>query len=440
MRPVIIGAGITGLVAAYELMKQGEKVVVLEPNRPGGMIRSLQRDGFTLETGPNVLVERPDFSALVSELGLSDRLRYSVVPKYGQWVWAQNRPLKVPAGFFELLRSPLFSIGTKLSLPFKLFLRGLMKPKADDVSVLQFFTPLIGERTAVEMLDPVLKGIYGGDVGTLSARSIFSGLWSSAVAGESLIQYMKSKPKGGKPAVVVLEGGIEILITTLVDRLREGGVEFRSCAARNITNKGAGVLNIRCSDQSEISTDRCVVTVAGNPLTELLDSFDPVLAAEVRCMAYASLSVVHVAVPRSERLIPDAFGILFPGGMPEDLLGVMFNSLIFPHVAPPDRHILTVILGGAQAADRSIDMARARVRAPELLKELLAINGCEVLETTEWRHAIPQLSVGHHRLVAACDAFEARNPGVFLAGVERGGVGVSDRIKMAKGVVARCAL
>lgn len=439
MGPVIIGAGITGLVAAYELMKRGERVVVLESNRPGGMIRSLQRGGFTLETGPNVLVERPDFSELVSELGLRSRLRYPVVPKYGQWVWAQNRPLKVPAGVLELISSPLFSLGTKLSLPWKLFSRGLMRPKAEDVSVLEFFTPLIGERTAVEMLDPVLKGIYGGDVGALSARSIFSGLWNSAVSGESLIQYMKSKPKGSKPAVVVLEGGIEILITTLVGRLREGGVEFRSCAARKITNNGEGVLNITCSDQREISTDRCVVTVAGNPLTELVESLDPALAAEVRCMAYASLSVVHVAVPRSERLIPDAFGILFPGGMPEDLLGVMFNSLIFPHVAPHDRHILTVILGGAQAVDRQIDMDRVRARVPELLKELLAINGCEVLETTEWRHAIPQLSVGHHRFVAACDAFEARNPGVFLAGVERGGVGVSDRIKMAKSIVARCA-
>lgn len=437
--PVVIGAGITGLVAAYELMKRGERVVVLEPHRPGGMIRSVQREGFTLETGPNVLVERPDFSELVSELGLRDRRRYSVVPQYGQWVWAQNRPLKVPAGVFELLRSPLFSLGTKLSLPWKLFSRGLMKPKAEDVSVLEFFTPLIGERTAVEMLDPVLKGIYGGDVGTLSARSIFSGLWNSAVSGESLIQYMKSKPKGGKPAVVVLEGGIEILITTLVDRLREGGVEFRGCVARSITKNDSGVFSIMCSDQSVVTTDRCVVTVAGNPLIELLESLGPALATELRCMAYASLTVVHAAVPRSERLIPDAFGILFPGGMPEDLLGVMFNSIIFPHVAPPDQHIVTVILGGAQAVGRPIDKARARVRVPELLEELLNINGCKVLETTEWRHAIPQLSVGHHRIVAACDAFEACNPGIFLAGVERGGVGVSDRIKMAKAVVARCA-
>lgn len=437
MVPVVIGAGITGLVAAYELMKRGNRVIVLEPGRPGGMIRSLKRDGFTFETGPNVIVERADLTDLLSELGLRSRVRYPVVPKYGQWVWAQNHPVKVPAGFVELLKSPLFSLRTKISLPFKLFSRGVMNPKAEDLSVLEFFAPLIGEQTALEMLDPVLKGIYGGDVTRLSARSIFPGLWESAVKGESLAGYMKSKPKGGKPSVVVLEGGIETLVTTLVERLREGGVEFRSCAARSITKKASGLFSIRCSDQSEIETDRCIVTVAGNPLAELLEPLDAGLAAELRLISYASLTVVHGAVPRSERLIPDAFGVLFPGGMPENLLGVMFNSLIFPHVAPPDKHIVTVILGGTQAVDRPVDVARARARAPDLLRELLNIGGCEVLETAEWRHAIPQLSVGHHRIVAACDECEARNPGIFLAGVERGGVGVSDRIKMARGVVAR---
>jgi oxygen-dependent protoporphyrinogen oxidase len=408
------------------------------------MIRSLQRDGFTLETGPNVIVERPDLSQLVSELGLQSALRYPAIPKYGQWVWARNQPMKVPGGLGELLRSPLFSLKTKIALPFALFSPGLLTPRADDLSVLEFFEPLIGRRTAIEMLDPVLKGIYGGDVERLSARTIFPGLWEAAVRRQSLVGYMKSKPKGnGKPSVVVLQGGIEVLVSTLVQRLREAGVEFRSCAAQEVASVGAltsgdaGRYSIKCSDGSVLETSRCVVTVAGEPLSALLESLDGPLASSVRSMQYASLTVFHGAVARSERLIPDAFGILFPAGMPDNLLGVMFNSLIFPHVAPPDKHLVTVIVGGAQSDRQRVDSADISARLPELLSATLGIQGFSLLETTEWRHAIPQLAVGHHRLVQVCDDFESRYPGLFLAGVERGGVGVSDRIKMARAVVAK---
>jgi oxygen-dependent protoporphyrinogen oxidase len=122
--------------------------------------------------------------------------------------------------------------------------------------------------------------------------------------------------------------------------------------------------------------------------------------------------------------------------MPDDLLGVMFNSLLFPHVAPPDRHILTLIVGGAQATGRP-DETRLRQTLPELMRSLLGINGFEWIKLTEWNNAIPQLVVGHHQVVAACDECERNNPGMVLAGVQRGGVGVSDRIRMAREAVDR---
>jgi oxygen-dependent protoporphyrinogen oxidase len=123
--------------------------------------------------------------------------------------------------------------------------------------------------------------------------------------------------------------------------------------------------------------------------------------------------------------------------MPEDLLGVMFNSLIFPHVAPSKYHVLTVVLGGAQAKERVYNEQELRTRVPALLRQLLGIKDAEWLLMTQWPKAIPQLVVGHHKLVAQLDQCEKQFPGIVFAGIDRGGVGVSDRIRIAREAVKR---
>jgi oxygen-dependent protoporphyrinogen oxidase len=436
MTTAVIGAGIAGLVAAHELIKRGERPVIIEPNAPGGMICSEQRDGFTFECGPNVLVERPDMVQLLQEIGLASEVRYPVVPRYGQWIWCDGMPHKVPAGIGELLGSSLFPWSVKLSLPARFLRPNLLKPHAEDVSILEFFTPLIGSQVTRNLLDPVLKGIYGGDVARLSARSIFPGLWSAAARGLSLLGYMRQRAGGKKPAIFVVQGGIQRVVEALWSVVKER-VQLVSARAEAITHDGQGGYIIRCSNSLEISAKKCVITTAGEALSSLTVGIDKELSERIQQQEYAGLSVVHIAVSRSEPLIKDAFGILFPGGMPENLLGVMFNSLIFPHVAPSDKHVLTVIVGGAQAGDSMPDEARLREQVPLLLRRYLGINSPEVRLITKWPKAIPQLLVGHHKLVASFDRSEGKNPGIVFVGVDRGGIGVSDRVRLARSGVER---
>ncbi len=436
MKTAVIGGGIAGLVATYELVKAGYRPVIIEPGAFGGMIRTLSLDGFTLEQGPNVLVERPAMAELLSELGLQDRIRYPSVTHYGQFVWCRGRPMKVPAGALEFLLSPLFSWFTKLALPYRLCKKGLLKPRAEDLSVLEFFTPLIGERSVRDVLDPVLKGIYGGDVEQLSARVIFPGLWEAAAQGLSLIGYMRRRPRGARPSIMVLEGGTRIVAEALAERIRGRAdkIEARVERIERLPSRGYRLV---CSDGSSVDVDACVVTPAGVPLATMLDGIDAELADVVRRQQYASLSVVHLAVSRREALIKDAFGVLFKAGMPNDLLGVMFNSQLFPHVAPPDKHVLTAIVGGAQARTRDVNEAELRERLPAQLSELLGVSGVEWLSLTSWRDAVPQLKVGHYKVIAMLDRVELSNPGLVFAGVDRGGVGVTDRVRIAREAVQR---
>jgi oxygen-dependent protoporphyrinogen oxidase len=436
MKTAVIGGGIAGLVAAYELVKAGYRPLIIEPGPFGGMVRSRGLDGFTLEQGPNVLVERPAMVELLTELGLIESLRYPAVNPYGQFVWCRGRPMKVPAGFGEFLRSPLFSLSTKFLLPFRLVKPGLLKPRADDLSVLEFFSPLIGEQSVRDLLDPVLKGIYGGDVEKLSARTIFPGLWEAAVHGLSLIGYMRRRPRGARPSIMVLEGGTQTVTDALAERIRGRADKIDACVER-IEQLASRGYRLVCSDGSLVDVDACVVTPAGASLATMIEDIDAELAALVRCQEYASLSVVHLAVSRSEPLIKDAFGVLFKAGMPNDLLGVMFNSQLFPHVAPPDKHLLTVIVGGAQARAKDVDESALRERLPQQLSELLGVSNVEWLCFTSWRDAIPQLKVWHHKVIAAFDRAEASHPGLVFAGVDRGGVGVTDRVRIAREAVQR---
>jgi oxygen-dependent protoporphyrinogen oxidase len=436
MRAVVIGAGIAGLAAAYELTKAGGRPVVIEPTSIGGMIRSNKLGGFTLECGPNVLVERPAIMSLLADLGLTDSLRYPVVKPYGQYVWFDGRACKVPAGLLEFLRTPLISCGAKLALPFKVIRTGVLKPRADDESVETFFSRLIGTHAARAMLDPVLKGIYGGDVDRLSARSIFYNLWDAAVRGRSVAQYMKERPKGAKPSILVIDGGIQVLVDALWKRL-SSKVDFVSDAVSEVTRIGASLYRVVTKSGRSFETERCVVTAAGSSLAAMTREIAPPVSQLVSEMRYASLTVVHLSVPRVQSLIEDAFGVLCPAGMPENFLGVMFNSQIFPGMAPPERHLLTVILGGAQAGDEAPTEERVKQTVPRIVSDLLGVVDAEVLDVVHWQRAIPQLVVGHHRLIAAMDTFEESAPGFVFAGVDRGGVGVSDRIRIAREAVER---
>jgi oxygen-dependent protoporphyrinogen oxidase len=400
------------------------------------MVRSTQFGGFTLESGPNVLVERPEMTQLFAELGLSGDVRYPSVNPYGQYVWYDGKPSKVPAGVVELITSPLFSWSAKLGLPFKIVLPRFLRREESDCSVGDFFQPLIGAHAVKNLLDPVLKGIYGGDVYDLSARAIFPGLWAASQEGRSVVGYMRSRSGGGKPPIMVLQGGIQKLTQALWSKVSTH-VEHVPLAAERIVPLDGKRYRINLADRKSLEVDGCVITAAGKAASPLVFHLSESLSDQLLDIRYAGLTVVHLSVARSETLVRDAFGVLFPGGMPCDLLGVMFNSLIFPHVAPKDRHILTVMLGGAQAGERVADEGTLRRELPALLRKLLGIGSAEWIQMYRWPAAIPQQAVGHHQIVKALDACEHASPGIVFASVDRGGVGVSERIRLAREAVKR---
>jgi protoporphyrinogen/coproporphyrinogen III oxidase len=430
---LIIGGGITGLVCAYGLQRAGTSFLLCERGELGGLIRTVRTPGgYVLEQGPNVLVERQDVRDLVREIGLGDAVCYPSVSDYKQYVWCRGAPCEVPRSPVALFGSRLFSLSDKVRVVVQSSRRGVLHAESDDESIVRFLEPIVGRDAAFRVVEPVLKGIYGGAIERLSARSIFPGLWAHAKEGGSLAGFMKRRSRGGegRPKIFTLRQGISSLVEALRSRISEnvrcGEVDSLKWESETKT------FLIHLSNGEEIRARQVFATTSGAATARYLTSLGGA-AAEVgeilTGIRYAPLLVVHCRTRQRDKLPNKGFGVLFPEGQPEGILGVMCNSVVFEHTAPKGEDLLTLCFGGTGRPDViEWDDSTVKDQARSVLERTLRVDDAEVMSLNRWTHAIPQLEVGHFKIRAAMKALEHTFPGLHFLGTDTGGIGVADRI------------
>ncbi len=423
---IVIGGGISGLTAAYRLSKAGKRVSLIEPHTMGGMVLTTHKEGFTLEHGPNVLAEKDHLSLLLNELGLRPQVISPVISKFRQLVWWHGAPTAVPRSPWAFLTTPLIPLKDKLLFLKNIFIGKVLAPTKDDESISTFFSRMLGEEGVRNIIDPALQGILGGNISKLSARAIFPELWSALKSGESLFGYVRSK-KGGKRKVFVLQGGMEVLIRALADRLSDDVTKYDQ-KVRSVTWE-SGIFEVSLENGENILGKSLFLATSGNDTAEYVASLDEDLARALSGIRYAPLAVVHCSVAGDAPLPERSFGVLFPSGKAAKVLGVMFNSLLFPHTAPRGRHLLTVCVGGVDGVEicEQSDIGLQGIVREELLDKL-SIKDPEFLSIVRWKKAIPQYEVGFSEIVKKLNDAEYKFPGLHFIGSEVGGVGVPDRV------------
>ena len=125
-RVAIVGGGISGLSAAYDLARAGIRPVLYEREpRLGGVIRTERLDGCVLEAGPDsFLAAKPQALELIRELGLggeviasNDHLRVTYVVRNGRLVpLPDGLMLMVPTRIWPLVATGLLSWPTKVRM------------------------------------------------------------------------------------------------------------------------------------------------------------------------------------------------------------------------------------------------------------------------------------------------------------------------------------
>ncbi|MCU1383208.1 MAG: protoporphyrinogen oxidase [Acidobacteria bacterium] len=450
----IIGGGIAGLAAAYELSQRGISFLVLErAPRVGGVIFSEELDGFTIDGGPDaLLIQKPAAIALCRDIGLGDRLVSTKPPRLA-YIQRGGRlhalpaasVLGIPTRLGPFVRTTLFSIPGKLRMGAELF----VPPRRDeaDESIGAFMTRRFGREAAVYLAEPLLAGIHAGDVDRLSVRALFPRLVDAERSHGSLLRAFRLRsPLRNPPSAIRDEGafkslpqGLSEMIRALVLALGEDRIRLNDCVDA-IT--GPGPFTVRMSSGDSIDAKAIVIATPAYATAALVRDRDQVLAALADEIPYASAATVALAFDRSQIRHPlTGSGFVVPRVEGTGILAASWLSSKWPHRAPHDRVLMRTFLGGARdpgALDRpDAELIHTSLAA---LTPLLGIERPPLFTRIyRWPRGNAQHEVGHLDRMAAIERALTRHPGLFITGSGFRGVGIPDCVADARTTAAQVA-
>jgi len=442
----IIGGGISGMAAAYELQRRGVSARVVEAgSRPGGVICTERFDGWVVDGGPDsLLVQKPAAVALCRELGIADRLVSTLTPRTAYvmrdgalYPIAEGSFLGFPLKFMALARSPLFSIGGKLRLAAELVVpqRG-----GEDESIASFVRRRFGQEAVDYLADPLLAGIHAGDAERLSVRSLFPRLLEAERQSGSVLKAfralnVKPSPQG---AFVSLPGGTAELAEALAASLAPDTI---LCNARALELRRNGMWRVETAGQRVEA--RAVILAAPAYVTGgLLRSLDTTLAALCDAIPYASTATVAFGYRAEQVAHPmKGSGFVVPRVERTALLAGTWVTSKWPGRAPAGHVLLRAFLGGGRDPHR-LDAGDAELieTARRDLTTLMGISGEPIFARLfRWTRQSPQYEVGHQQRVAAIDQHVANLPGVFITGSGFRAIGIPDCIADGRETATRAA-
>lgn len=429
----ILGAGLTGLTAAWHLVRAGRRVAVFDTApEVGGVIRSEQHpDGWLIEAGPNSLQETPAVAELIRQLGLQS-LREAAAPEAKNRYILRNGalhalPLSPPA----FLRSGVFSVRCKLRV-----LREFFHPRRErtkDLPLSDFFRDHFGTELLRYTLDPFVSGIYAGSPERLSARHAFPSLWRAEQEHGSLLRAQLAAARArrqrgepaGPPPIVSFKAGLATLPRALAAALPPGSLRLGTPVASLRASAAGWMLP---SSPGEIFSRVLVALPA--PAVARLDigpaaTLSPL--ASLDRIEHPPVASIFLGYRRADVAHPlDGFGLLLPSHEGRSILGVLFNSTLFPGRAPAGHVALTVMLGGARHP--RFAALSLEDQLPLLRRELGTLLGVRAepvfVRRTVWPHAIPQYQLGHEQHLATLDETERTHPGLHIGGPLRDGIGL----------------
>jgi protoporphyrinogen/coproporphyrinogen III oxidase len=441
----IVGGGVSGLATAYEFTREGVPFVLFEASgRLGGIVETVQRQGFVIECGPDSWVtEKPEARQLAIELGLehqlissNDRWRRTYVQQGKQLIpIPDGMRMMVPGKWGPLLESPLFSWQARLAY--------LREPKraeelkasapTQDESVADFVRRHFGPEVAGTLAAPLLSAVFGGDIAQLSVRAVMPAFVRMEAEEGSLVQAVQRRVRQStQPIFTSLAEGLETMIDAIVRKLPAESIRLREPVLGMEADSGGWKLAVA----SGISRFDAVVLATPPHVTRtwLPESMSNLLPQEstssvVVALAFASEQAARLRVPRG-------FGFVVPSlqGEEHPLLACTFVDQKFPGRVPQGGVLLRAFFGGPSGeallgeTDDAL-IARARQQLGRVLGPLPP--AVETL-VRRWPYSLPQYATGHLDRMQELEVGRRALPGLHLVGNAYYGVGLPDLIRQGR--------
>lgn len=464
-RIVVIGGGISGLSSAFYLQReaerQGKKVQITIVDRApvlGGIINTLQRDGFVIERGPDSFLSRKlPIIELAKELGIENELTAQNVNGKTSYIMRDGKLHPMPKGMVLGIPTNLdtFMQTTLLSDEGKeRSLKDLEMPSEapeGDESLGDFLSRRIGHEIVKHISEPLLAGIYAGDLSKLSIQATFPQFaeaerkYGSLIRGTQMQQQNKAPqeapdylPEEIKSSVFLsFKEGLSTMVNALDQalqsverRMGEEVVEIKPLADEDASAR----YEVLLASGEVIPADHVLLTVPAFRAADLLEPL--VEVTELRSINYVSVANVVMAFDKSTfNATFDGSGFLVPRSEGLRITACTWTSNKWLHTSPDDKVLLRCYVG------RSGEEESARLPDEELkqavledIQKVLGIDAKPIFTViTRLPRSMPQYPVGHlENTVTFRERLSEQLPGVFVTGAAFGGVGLPDCIKSGK--------
>ncbi|HXK58391.1 MAG TPA: protoporphyrinogen oxidase [Acidobacteriota bacterium] len=452
-RVAVVGAGISGLSAAYYLAKEAEQkgfemeVDLFEKSdRLGGVIRTEKSGEFLFEWGPeNFVPYKPEAMLLAKELGLGDELigsndhvRQTCVVHQGQLY-----PLPDGMAFLAPVRVRPFMASTLLSTPGKL--RAILEPfvprSRGEITIRAFLERRLGKELTERVAEPLVSAIYGGDVDQLSTASALPDMYRIEQKYGSLwngLRRQKKKAGGSNlPFFMTLRSGMQTLVEALVQALPSNIVVHTGVAGLRLEQRAGGFW-LRDGHLNECY-ESLIVCVPAHGAAELLSSVSPETAAELASIHYTSTSLIYLGYKRSEFSHPlRGFGFVTPEGESQVLDACTWVSTKFEGRCPEDSVLLRCAVHDGRRPRTFPSNEEVAERAHQEVSRLLSISSPPCLfRVTHLGKCMPQMTLGHSQKLHRISQELQSRPGLFLTGPFYHSVGIPDCIRSARQTVSQ---
>ncbi|KAK2661515.1 hypothetical protein Ddye_000089 [Dipteronia dyeriana] len=449
-RVAVVGAGVSGLAAAYKLKSHGLNVMVFEAEgRAGGKLSSISKDGLVWDEGANTMTESEmEVRCLIDDLGIREKQQFPI-SQNKRYIARNGVPVLIPSNPITLIKSNILSAQSKLQIILEPFLwKKSDSTKVSDAnaneSVGGFFQRHFGKEVVDYLIDPFVAGTSAGDPESLSMRYSFPELWDlekrfgSIISGAIKSKLSAKNEKRGetkgstekKRGSFSFIGGMQTLTDALCTKLGKDELKLKSKVLSLAYNhEGSEDWSLSCTSNhdkhsQDFSFDAVIMTaplcsVKEMKMTKGRNLFPLNFLPEI---SYLPLSVIITTFKKENVKRPlEGFGVLIPSKEQKNglrTLGTLFSSMMFPDRAPNDLYLYTTFLGGSrnrELAIASTDELKQIVTSD--LRQLLGVEGEPTfLNHFFWSKAFPLYGHNYGSVLEGIEKMENSLPGFFYAG------------------------
>lgn len=457
----IIGGGITGLTAAYELNKKSSQLqepleikVFEKSSIPGGVFRSEKVDGFLIEGGPDSFeMYKPAPIELAKELGIEDQVIDANEEWHTTFLYINSKLQEIPKGLLGLVPQNLFSLAFCPYLSWKAKFRAAMEfftpPVTEtnsDLSIAEFYKKRFGNEVFENMAEALFGSIYACVPETISLKACWPRGMEMEKQYGSLLRGMlkrrremkklssKAKTSTQKQASMFksFKEGMRQLIEALVKAIPEETIVLNKAVKTIKYDSENKKYNLIFEDGENYQADVCIVATAPSYATaEIIRELDSGIADMLLRIPFASSATVSLAYKKSEFEHPlNGFGFLVPRKEKTTVKASTWSSTKFPGRAPEDGVLVRCFVGNAQ--EETIVYRSDEEILNAVFTDLEKIMGVRAkplfYRIYRWPNAMPQYILGHGERIKFIEEREARHPGLYLVGNAYRGLGIGDCI------------